>query len=140
MDDAARARLSRIAMIYDVLPIGGESWRDVAEALRKLEVKLLPDGWGEVTGGRVEAPLIRALFRWEAELLRDDADALGPDGRMSRTYDQRRHDALGALLKEMLRVQRRTQDLLTVERGLLEDPKRESGDSDADSPKRADPG
>src|SRR3954453_12849758 len=38
-------------------------------------------------------PLRRALMRCEAELLRNDADAVGPADETDRTYEQRAADA-----------------------------------------------
>jgi len=47
----------------------------------------------------VGLPLRRAIMRVEAELLREDADSLGSEGEIDRTYEQRAADALLRLMR-----------------------------------------
>jgi hypothetical protein len=54
----------------------------------------------------VGAPLVRALMRVEAELLRDDANRISPDApEPTRTEDQRRADALAVLVERIAEAQ-----------------------------------
>ena len=58
----------------------------------KSSVRLEPD---------LAQPLVRAMMRAEAELLLEDADALGPDAYEDRTREQR---AAGALVRLAVRM------------------------------------
>ena len=54
----------------------------------------------------VGAPLLRALMRVEAELLRDDANWISADApQPTRTEDQRRADALVVLVERITEAQ-----------------------------------
>ena len=87
-------------MSHDQLLVGEESAHEVAEALGRLTFRPAPDGTHE-GGGECAAPLLRAMLRWEARLLVEDAAGIAADGRVRRTGAQRRHDALVALAQEV---------------------------------------
>lgn len=80
--------------------VAGEPVELLAQALGQFELSEEPDGMIDVSV-RLEpelgVPFSRALMRVEAELLLQDADALGGPHDEKRTDDQRRADALVAL-------------------------------------------
>jgi hypothetical protein len=73
--------------------LGQGTHRIAADGMWRFDLKVDP-----VLG----APLIRALMRVEADLLRNDADLVSVDcGEPTRTYDQRRADAFVVLVERL---------------------------------------
>jgi hypothetical protein len=77
----------------------GEKRSELLPGLAAVAASGEPNGDGMVEGSfaldaEIAHPLFRALMRAEAELLLEDATALGTAGYEERTPDQRRLDAL----------------------------------------------
>lgn len=87
--------------------VAGEPLRKLIPALREIRDGSRFDGDGRLhihceVVSEIGTPFARALMRVEAELLLEDADCLGAADVEDRTPEQRRADALVALV---LRVQ-----------------------------------
>jgi hypothetical protein len=82
----------------------GERVADLLPALLKFELDTEADEDGMCTGSwRLDpceaAPFLRALMRAEADLLRQDADAVGTPDQNDRTQEQRAADALVGVIR-----------------------------------------
>jgi hypothetical protein len=85
--------------------VAGERVDLLLEALTHLKWTTGADGMAHgscVLEPRLGEPFVRAQMRVEAELLRNDADALGGPNAENRTYEQRAADALLALVFRVL--------------------------------------
>ncbi|QLY30673.1 hypothetical protein [Nocardia huaxiensis] len=81
--------------------VAGETRADLLRALSYVSTEDAPDGGFIVNGDLppdVAPPFIRALMRIEAELLLQDAELVNIDHGEPRTPEERRTDALIALL------------------------------------------
>ncbi|WP_431957007.1 hypothetical protein [Nocardia lijiangensis] len=81
--------------------IAGEHRADLLRALSYVSTESGPDGEYIVNGDlppEVAPPFIRAIMRVEAELLLHDAELVTVDNEEPRTPDDRRIDALVALM------------------------------------------
>jgi hypothetical protein len=90
----------------------GERVKDLLPGLRKFRDTMTFDDDGmwtsSITLDPTEgAPIQRALMRVEAELLREEADAIGSGEEEDRTYEQRAADALLRLVQAVGGGQRR---------------------------------
>lgn len=82
----------------------GEPIDDLAQALVQCETGEEPDGlirFSLELEPDEFAPLLRALMRAEADLLREDAERLRPPFGEERTEGQRRADALVELVRQL---------------------------------------
>jgi Domain of unknown function (DUF222) len=85
----------------DTISVAGEPAAALFEIIRKLPLQRQPSGrWSiDHTMPPAEgAMLARAIMRIEAELMMSDADQVGRDESSARTPDERRADALVALV------------------------------------------
>ncbi|WP_084524238.1 hypothetical protein [Nocardia inohanensis] len=88
--------------------VAGERRADLMRALFYVSTEDAPDGGYIVTGDlppEVAPPFVRAIMRIEAELLLQDAELVTVEEGEPRTPEERRTDALIALL---LRVDERS--------------------------------
>ena len=80
--------------------IGGEPAQDLIDGLLELKVITRSDGSVRMSGV-FSAALVRAMMRFEAKLLLQDADALADGIDVDRTPAQRRHDAMLELVRRL---------------------------------------
>ncbi|MBL1072777.1 hypothetical protein JK358_00040 [Nocardia sp. 2] len=81
--------------------VAGETRADLLRALSYVSTEDAPDGGFIVNGDLppdVAPPFVRAIMRIEAELLLQDAEMVNIDHGEPRTPEERRTDALIALL------------------------------------------
>lgn len=81
--------------------VAGERRTDLVRAAAHIVVKPKPNGrysFNADIPAEVRPQFTRALMRVEAELMLHDADLIGAESGESRTPDQRRADALIALI------------------------------------------
>lgn len=72
----------------------GERCTDIADELVGMDMRFLPDGTARVKARlRMDGPLLRAMYRAEAEWLLADASDMAGGRYTDRTQQQRRHDA-----------------------------------------------
>jgi hypothetical protein len=91
------------------LMVLGERCTDIADELAGMDMRFLPNGMARCTARmRADGPLVRALYRAEAELLLADATDMADGRYVGRTPEQRRADAFLELVSRFTKAFSRT--------------------------------
>ena len=90
----------------------GERCDDLAFEMLALDFEVRPDEMAEIRGTvAIDGPLVRAMYRAEAELLLADAESMSLGVHVHRTPEQRRCDAFCLVfvrLTDVVKKQRRS--------------------------------